>query len=562
MRIVTRRLRCGSPARRLPRGQTLVIAALVMLVVVVAVFLTFAIGHRTREKIKLQAMADASAYSLAVAEARAFNFYAFANRAHVAHDVSVLSIHAHHSYLSWYEGLLKKTADAFSSFQRGWRSYCRCLKAKHCWPKCPTSCRNQSLTSSYADMFRDSPGGHQWVHDLYHGQQGQLAFWDQQLAKASVAHRGLISSIVGQQRQVQQGLRDLMAKQTLATRLSGAVDPAITGFAPSDGVSLGYYDDAVGQPEQVEDWLEIVHGTRYPGWITGRRFVAGSFWSTFASTAQLGAIPDWLSISVSETGGSKTLAGDPSDAPGVSAAVENSGYDSRAGFGGAHAYGSEDHGGMRISWFAIPACLVGRSGSWRDAIYSEPPEGPHYKSFHTYEGGQYVLEPEGGGKGHGLGGCDEHLNCGIYQGHMRYKLYDGRRLAPNRLATASAHPKLAADREELWYQPHTVAVVTKPQNSGQPHVWDFDWRSSFPFPQQFTTTRSRGDALGGPMAAIAGGLVYYHKPTGDSWREPPNLWNPFWRAKLHPLRPDDAARALERHPAGRLEDDFKQLMNY
>jgi hypothetical protein len=52
------------------------------------------------------------------------------------------------------------------------------------------------------------------------------------------------------------------------------------------------------------------------------------------------------------------------------------------------------------------------------------------------------------------------------------------------------------------------------------------------------------------MAAIAGGLVYYHKPNGgesDGWREPPSLWNPFWRAKLHPVTPSDARTAFFGH---------------
>ncbi|HCF61121.1 MAG TPA: hypothetical protein DFS52_24380, partial [Myxococcales bacterium] len=55
------------------RGQALAIAALIMLLTFVAVMLTFAIGNRTREKVKLQSIADAGAYSLAVAGARTFN---------------------------------------------------------------------------------------------------------------------------------------------------------------------------------------------------------------------------------------------------------------------------------------------------------------------------------------------------------------------------------------------------------------------------------------------------------------------------------------------------------
>ncbi|MFN7134487.1 MAG: hypothetical protein ACK4N5_20580, partial [Myxococcales bacterium] len=112
------------------RGQAIVILALLALVVAVAVFLTFSIGHRTREKIKLQAMADASAYSLAVAEARAFNFYAWSNRAIVAHYVSILSVHAHQSYITWYEQLLDDVARNYTGnpMQIMLRIACICSK--------------------------------------------------------------------------------------------------------------------------------------------------------------------------------------------------------------------------------------------------------------------------------------------------------------------------------------------------------------------------------------------------------------------------------------------------
>jgi hypothetical protein len=53
------------------------------------------------------------------------------------------------------------------------------------------------------------------------------------------------------------------------------------------------------------------------------------------------------------------------------------------------------------------------------------------------------------------------------------------------------------------------------------------------------------------MAALGGALVYYHKPqkSDDNWREPPSFWNPFWRAKLHPIIKEEADQALADHGA-------------
>ncbi len=73
-----------------PNGQALVLAALMMLVITLAVLTTVNLGHTVHERVRLQNTADAAAYSMAAMEARAFNFYAFVNRAHVTHYVSAM----------------------------------------------------------------------------------------------------------------------------------------------------------------------------------------------------------------------------------------------------------------------------------------------------------------------------------------------------------------------------------------------------------------------------------------------------------------------------------------
>jgi hypothetical protein len=75
---------------RRQEGQALVLAALMMLVLSLAVLSTVNIGHALHNRIRLQDTADAAAYSMAAMEARAFNFYAYANRAQVSHYVSAM----------------------------------------------------------------------------------------------------------------------------------------------------------------------------------------------------------------------------------------------------------------------------------------------------------------------------------------------------------------------------------------------------------------------------------------------------------------------------------------
>jgi len=75
---------------RRQEGQALVLAALMMLVLSLAVLSTVNIGHALHNRIRLQDTADAAAYSMAAMEARAFNFYAYANRTQVSHYVSAM----------------------------------------------------------------------------------------------------------------------------------------------------------------------------------------------------------------------------------------------------------------------------------------------------------------------------------------------------------------------------------------------------------------------------------------------------------------------------------------
>ncbi len=75
---------------RRQEGQALVVAALLVLIMSIAVLTTVNLGHTIHERIRLQNTADAAAYSMAAMEARAFNFYAYANRTQVSHYVSAM----------------------------------------------------------------------------------------------------------------------------------------------------------------------------------------------------------------------------------------------------------------------------------------------------------------------------------------------------------------------------------------------------------------------------------------------------------------------------------------
>lgn len=76
------------------RGQTMVLGVLTMLMLFVTTLIGFNLTHSVHERIRIQSAADAQAYSVAVMQARAFNASAYVNRTIAAILVAQTGLHA------------------------------------------------------------------------------------------------------------------------------------------------------------------------------------------------------------------------------------------------------------------------------------------------------------------------------------------------------------------------------------------------------------------------------------------------------------------------------------
>ncbi len=90
------------------RGQTIVLGVLTLLVLAVMMMLTFTVNNVVHEKIRLQSTSDAAAYSSAIVQARAFNSMVYSNRAIAAAVVAQMTVHA------WMSTASATTATLFS----------------------------------------------------------------------------------------------------------------------------------------------------------------------------------------------------------------------------------------------------------------------------------------------------------------------------------------------------------------------------------------------------------------------------------------------------------------
>lgn len=89
--------------RPVRRGQALVMSALGMVLLVLMVTMTLSFGTRAKAKMEVQVVADQAAYSTAVAVARSYNVLALTNRVIMAHMTAMLGVQSAISFSSvWY----------------------------------------------------------------------------------------------------------------------------------------------------------------------------------------------------------------------------------------------------------------------------------------------------------------------------------------------------------------------------------------------------------------------------------------------------------------------------
>lgn len=91
------------------RGQALVIFAMFLLVLMLLAMATMSLSRLTHEKMELQVASDAAAYSQAVATARAYNSVALLNRAQVATMVALAGVDSAVSFGGSYRASLNAT---------------------------------------------------------------------------------------------------------------------------------------------------------------------------------------------------------------------------------------------------------------------------------------------------------------------------------------------------------------------------------------------------------------------------------------------------------------------
>jgi hypothetical protein len=100
------------------------------------------------------------------------------------------------------------------------------------------------------------------------------------------------------------------------------------------------------------------------------------------------------------------------------------------------------------------------------------------------------------------------------------------------------------DSKKDFGQPSAYSYVTQNFLVGDGHApWELNSSGTLTF-EHGSQGSGKLNLAAGQGAALSKALIYYHRFGANGWAEAPNLFNPYWRAKLHPFTAQEAAKVL------------------
>ncbi|WP_342378981.1 hypothetical protein NVS55_06180 [Myxococcus stipitatus] len=485
--------------RRTQRGQAIVLGSLSFLVLALMVTLSFNLSHALRQKMSLQQHSDAMAYSMAVLEARALNYYAVSNRAIAGSYVAMNSLHAYMAAASVTGEMLRAGESNFNKIAAAELAKClacRCSCCKHAADAKKVANKFGKKAREYdrdaralEGDFRTAMEGLDLMVDNLHKSQAEVHARTAQAVKDGSSH-GLA-----------QLKEDTAPKASELSSAVGALNENEFNCAV-DGKTCKGSVESTSNEARARVMTEIGNASRsaWPSNRTGTKHLHPEFLDEFRK------IPDEGVYRISgHKGSAKTVV----DKEAIYEGGQSGGNE------GTTVAASEEGVLHQDQWEDILPGMF--SSDYESAISSDSGGGDHdgdgdqHRGSHQFEGTN----------ARALDGCASGGNC-----FMKYR----------------ANP----DPERDWGQPRVYSYYTMQLSVGnaQQAPWELNNSRSVEF-QHGAQGSGKLTVAAGEGMSLSKALVYYHRFGSGGWKEPPNLFAPFWRAKLHPFKPGEAARVLQ-----------------
>ncbi len=493
------RLRLLKASRRRARGQALVLAALSFLVLALMVTLSFNLSHALREKVNLQQHSDSLAYSMAVMEARAFNYYAASNRAIAASYVAMNTMHAYQAAASVTGQMMRASRTNFYIIAAMEFAQCACWT---CFKHCIHGFKALRIASKYAKAGRDYDGK---AKDLESNFNRTIKGLDRMVdiihATQKAVHLKTAQALLNGQAH---GLSELTTFNApgASSLPSGVGASNVNGFnCAVDGMlCMGGVSNA--KKEALARVMTEISNASRPNWPANRDLIAN---------LPVHLHPSFL----------KELYDIPGDGAHFPLPLHKGTSKTAQTSGGMHGPGqvggnegkvvtADEEGAMFNQWKdGIAPYMPYKSRVWSDSNNGgHNPNGAH-SGQHRFEGVNTK----------GLLSCMMSGNC-----FMKFRADD--------------------DARRNYGQPPVYSYVTRSLRAGDPRKAPWELNASATLNFDNNASQARVTLAASQGAALSKALVYYHRFGDNGWREAPNMFNPYWRAKLHPFTTTEAATVL------------------
>ncbi|HLK99522.1 MAG TPA: pilus assembly protein TadG-related protein [Myxococcaceae bacterium] len=505
------------PTARAPRsfkrrGQTMILGVVALLVLALIVFVTFNVTVAVQQKVKLQNYADAKAFSMAVAEARTLNYMAYTNRAIASAYVGMANVHAYMSEAAMMADLKLAGATIMAAIAGQETSQCLCCLGAPC---CADHCYHafEATTNSVA-MFIDWVSGSMGnkVKELDGPATDTLGALNTHITTIHAAQTLAKTSIITL---LTNGEMGQLKSQNMMKADRVTNDATLVRAANTLQWNKVFYDSETNKKRIM---AEIANASRTdfawsrkgtPGlalfpspWIADN--MKGSVW--------MGPDGNWAVVQLPNTQWTGS---------GRTAFTE----DGFGGFGSFRADASTSNNSGRalssFDWGTI-------TGTWRHGVgaFTLPTGAPFLNS--SIQSGE-------NGNSHSAGFITDIFN-NPHNGSDHNMDIDMSRFVEFDIGT-----------DYPFNQPSVYAAVStdaRVNEYGRRGPWEVKKDQSGVVTMQGVgnTDGRLAIANNNTTKAFSKAMVYYHR-VGD-WADYPNLFNPFWRAKLEPLSQGEVATVL------------------
>ncbi|GEM_PF-1317946 len=541
-----------------PRGQSLVLFALFLLILVMLVMATLSLSRLTHQKMELQVASDAAAYSQAVATARAYNSVALLNRAQVATMVTLAGVDSAVSYAGTYRALLNAT---WYGYINEWdKEYCGPSSGRFSTPRrlCegtvdtgPTRCSNVKVQFDFwsllttGSLFKCSGPSCNVLKEIFGvlfitravdvgpspttdmlnklsgagNDNARLMMVRNEITRVKGIWQGLDDAAGLQARDIQSEAANYAGLQATALGTGlGALSPmaqasvAVTRGklnAASVGISNREFNNGTG-PGITDNSIDAAMGSRAHTFITRRAD------GQRALQAQIDRV-----LKPSNVVGEVTVN-----------AMRGNGYFANSQNHGArpatsYAVWGDEESSVTVNYRGIDAALGlpgTASGNLRFEGYVGSTDLQNTTDQHNW--------------------CPADIEPDLSPPDVRHTML------PHAMPPAGFYDPCASssciwpnfidtnavsliDSSDVYGQPKLMAAATT-DLSTQKEPWNFLFNYKFSQSGSGATTDFRAkhavQGVDQQMQGVAAAMAYYHRP--GHWKEPPNLFNPYWRATL------------------------------